>query len=124
VEKQTFTKEQGYNPQDLIHYALDHFNVAENLFKTNPSYYDSAGYLVHMGFELLLKAWHLEGFGKFLGIHSLSKLVNQIKEIQIKIKKEKAIIAFMTILGMLGLMFLTIYFTKRRRNHEQRGFGQ
>jgi HEPN domain-containing protein len=74
-----FTKKQSFNPQDLIHYGLDHINAAEKLFGTSPSYFDSAGYLLHMGFELLFKAWHLEVFGEFPGIHSLISLVEELQ---------------------------------------------
>ena len=54
-------------------------NAAQNLLETDVSFFDSAGYLVHMGFELLLKAWHLEAFGEFCGIHSLKELVEQLR---------------------------------------------
>ncbi len=76
---QVFKREDGYEPKDLIHFGLDHVNAAEKLFEASPSYYDSAGYLVHVGFELLLKAWHLEVLGEFPGVHSLTDLVERLK---------------------------------------------
>ena len=75
-----FKRTDGFEPRDFIHSGLDHVNAAESLFKANASFFDSAGYLVHMGFELLLKAWHLEVFGEFCGIHSLRDLVQQLRE--------------------------------------------
>ncbi len=39
---------EGYQARDLIHYGLDHVNAAENLFRSSPSYFDSAGYLLHI----------------------------------------------------------------------------
>ena len=74
-----FKREDGFDPKDLIHSGLDHVNAAENLFKASPSFFDSAGYLIHMGFELLLKAWQLEALGEFCGIHSLNDLVEQLR---------------------------------------------
>lgn len=74
-----FKRVDGFEPKDLIHSGLDHVNAAENLFGASASFFDSAGYLVHMGFELLLKAWHLEVFGEFFGIHSLRELVRQLR---------------------------------------------
>ena len=74
-----FKREDGFEPKDFIRSGLDHINAAEKLFETSPSFFDSAGYLVHMAFELLLKAWHLEAFGEFCGIHSLKVLVEQLR---------------------------------------------
>lgn len=64
---------------DLIQYASDHIYAAERLFATSPSFYDSAGYLMHVGVELLLKAWLLQAFGEFKGIHELSQLYDKLK---------------------------------------------
>lgn len=75
-----FKRTDGFEPKDFIHSGLDHFNAAESLFKASPSFFDSAGYLVHMGFELILKAWHLEAFGEFCGIHSLQELAQQLRD--------------------------------------------
>jgi len=74
-----FKREKGFKPKDLIQSGLDHIYAAEQLFEASPSFFDSAGYLVHMGFELLLKAWHLEAFVEFSGIHSLKELVEQLR---------------------------------------------
>ena len=74
-----FKREEGFEPIDMIHSSLDHINAAKKLFDTSPSFFDSAGYLAHMGFELLLKAWHLDAFGEFPGIHSLIDLVEQLR---------------------------------------------
>ncbi len=74
-----FKKENGFEPHALIQSGVDHIAAAEELFARSPSYFDSAGYLVHMGFELLLKAWHLEEFGEFSGTHSLKDLTDQLR---------------------------------------------
>ncbi len=75
-----FKSEEGYQARDLIHYGLDHVNAAENLFRSSPSYFDSAGYLLHMGFELLLKAWHLEVLSEFPAVHCLTDLVEELQK--------------------------------------------
>ena len=75
-----FKSEEGYQARDLIHYGLDHVNAAEKLFRTSPSYFDSAGYLLHMWFELLLKAWHLEILSEFPTVHCLTELVEELQK--------------------------------------------
>lgn len=70
----TFSTKDGLVPSDFLHTALDHVTAAQALFSTNPSHYDSAGYLAHIGVELLLKAWRLEVAGQFEGIHNLQVL--------------------------------------------------
>lgn len=70
----TFTKDDGVGAGDLLHCGEDHLSAAEALFAGSPSFYDSAGYLAHMGIELLLKSWLLEVAGKFPGVHRLSDL--------------------------------------------------
>ena len=70
----TFTNKDGIEAGDLLHCGADHLSAAEYLFSCSPSYYDSAGYLAHMGIELLLKSWLMEAAGEFPGIHRLSDL--------------------------------------------------
>ncbi len=74
-----FKRQDGFEPRDFIHSSLDHVNAAEKLIEISPSFFDSAGYLVHLGFELLLKAWHLEAFGEFNRGHSLKDLAEQLR---------------------------------------------
>ena len=76
----TFGIKDGLVPSDFLHAALDHIAAAQALFTTNPSHYDSAGYLAHIGVELLLKAWLLEAAGQFEGIHSLQTLYTQLTQ--------------------------------------------
>lgn len=70
----TFSTKDGLIPGDFLHAALDHIAAAEVLFASDPSHYDSAGYLAHIGVELLLKAWLLGAAGQFEGIHNLHAL--------------------------------------------------
>lgn len=69
-----FTTADGFKVRDLLHYGCDSISAARHLLKSSPSYFDSAGYLAHIGVELLLKAWHLEAFGYFTDTHKLQKL--------------------------------------------------
>jgi HEPN domain-containing protein len=73
-----FTKED-YNPSDLLQAGLDHLKGAEILLGQSPELFDSAGYLAHMGLELMLKSWILHSLGKIKGIHSLEALVKEIQ---------------------------------------------
>ena len=74
----TFTPADGLAPVDLVHCGLDHLTAAQELFDSNPSHYDSAGYLAHMAIELLLKGWLLETAGRFQGIHNLDQLYQEL----------------------------------------------
>jgi len=76
----TFRTKDGFVSSDFLHSALDHITAAQALFETDPSHYDSAGYLAHMGVELLLKSWLLEEAGQFEGIHNLEVLYEQLVE--------------------------------------------
>jgi len=64
----------GLVPCDFLHSGLDHMAGAQLLFESGASHFDSAGYLAHIGVELLLKAWLLEVAGEFEGIHNLEAL--------------------------------------------------
>jgi HEPN domain-containing protein len=69
-----FTTADGFKVRHLLHYGCDSISAARHLLKSSASYFDSAGYLAHIGVELLLKAWHLEVFGCFTDTHNLQKL--------------------------------------------------
>ncbi len=76
-----YTKEDCA-PEDLLQYALDHIDAAELLIKTDLRFLDSAGYLAHMGIELLLKSWILHISDSFKGIHELIELFKQLKSLE------------------------------------------
>jgi HEPN domain-containing protein len=75
-----YSKADGLIAADLIHCGLDHMTAAGALFGSDPSHFDSAGYLAHIGVELLLKGWLLEAAGRFDGIHSVQKLFRQLQQ--------------------------------------------
>ena len=70
-----FTANQGYTASGLLHYGIDHIASAGVLLLKAPRCYDSAGYLAHLGFELLLKALWLKRYGQFPGTHDLKRLL-------------------------------------------------
>jgi HEPN domain-containing protein len=74
----TFTTADGLIPVDLLHSGLDHFSAATELFRSSPSFLDSAGYLAHISVELLLKSWLLHSAGQFAGIHALRDLYDEL----------------------------------------------
>jgi HEPN domain-containing protein len=75
----TFYRTDGFDPVDFAHCGLDHMTAAKLLFDSDASHFDSAGYLAHIGVELVLKAWLLQVSGQFKGIHILSKLYGQLE---------------------------------------------
>jgi hypothetical protein len=74
-----FTEADGYSVSDLIHFGVDHLESARILFGNGANCLDSAGYLSHLGFELLLKAWHLHQFKSFENRHDLVGLYNPLR---------------------------------------------
>lgn len=76
-----FTTADGYSAKDLIQYGIDNLLAAESLLNTSPSFYDSAGYLLHLGVESILKARHLDELGYFTKTHSLLGLVDKLREV-------------------------------------------
>ena len=74
-----FTTADGVLVEDLLHYGLDHISTAKHLLKGSASYYDGAGHLAHIGFELLLKAWLLHQTGRFPGTHKYVDLLADLK---------------------------------------------
>jgi HEPN domain-containing protein len=74
-EKGFFYRADGYKEVDLLHSARDHLDAARWLFASHPNFLDSAGYLSHLGIELILKAFLLHRDGKFPKEHSLAELL-------------------------------------------------
>lgn len=75
----TFSTSDGLVPVDFAHCGLDHTTAARVLFGSDPSHYDSAGYLAHIGVELLLKSWLLQVLGQFEGVHNLMALYSELE---------------------------------------------
>jgi HEPN domain-containing protein len=67
-----------YLTEDLLYFGIDHLRAAKFLYDASPSFYDSAGYLSHLGVELLLKAWFLDISGEHPKTHSLMTLWNKL----------------------------------------------
>ncbi len=78
-----YTTEDGLLPKDLVRFGLDHIAGGFKLFH-HPYHFDSAGYLVHIGYECLLKGWILEITGKFDGVHNIALLIKQIPDLALE----------------------------------------
>ena len=85
-----FYRQDGFSESNLLQFGVDHIKTALHLFNQSPNYYDSAGYLSHIGVELILKSWLLYVFNNFDGDHNLERLYGKIttkypsKELPIK----------------------------------------
>jgi len=75
-----YTAKDGYTIEDMLHFGYGHIDTARALFEDDPAFLDSAGYLVHLGVEIILKAWHLAWFGQFDNTHDVIALFKAIKE--------------------------------------------
>lgn len=81
------TKDAGYLESDMLHFGYDHIDTALTLIKNaDPACYDSAGYLLQLGFELILKAWHLHEFTYFKDTHELNNLIAKLRQHKCKIE--------------------------------------
>jgi len=87
-----FTRTDGYIEKDLIQFGVDHIFSAELLFKENPRTFDSAGYLCHLGFELIFKAIILMQNEYFEDIHALKCMLPTVKNYISFSKKQEEII--------------------------------
>lgn len=94
MPRRVFTEKQGYRAIDLLHAASDHLFSANVLFSISgffravgildvdveaPRCLDSAGYLSHLGIELLLKTFLLRLTGNFRDFHSLTSLLRTLE---------------------------------------------
>ena len=73
-----YKKTEGWKVEDVCHSANDHIVAALILFDTREcaalQTLDAAGFLAHLGFELLLKAALLQLKGEFPNEHNLKNL--------------------------------------------------
>jgi HEPN domain-containing protein len=85
----TFTRRDGFTQLDLLHFAADHLGCAKVLSGRSSRCFDSAGYLCHLGMELVLKAILLNISNEFPNEHSLSELSKLIEKQGLKINYGK-----------------------------------
>ena len=77
-KRKKYTIADGYNVKDLIQSGLDHMRAAKVLRERHFCFFDSAGYLAHLGLELLLKSFLLHAQGSFPNEHSVAELYNEV----------------------------------------------
>jgi HEPN domain-containing protein len=75
----TYSESDGINAVDMLHCAIDHLCASECLFESSPSHYDSAGYIAHLGIEMILKSILMHRDGSFPGIHSIQRLYDELR---------------------------------------------
>ena len=76
----TFSEKNGFTVVDLLQFGFSHADAACFLFNEDLAFIDSAGYLAHLGVELILKAWHLQLFGKYEPTHDIVELHKKIQQ--------------------------------------------
>jgi HEPN domain-containing protein len=91
----TYTKNDGFTVEDMLHFGYGHIDAACALFNDDSAFLDSAGYLAHLGTEVLLKAWHLHLFGQFKNTHNLTTLYDELKAHDSKIDIGAKNVAFL-----------------------------
>jgi hypothetical protein len=75
---QVFTAADGFEPEDLLQFARGHAASANRL-RAHFEFYDSAGYLLHLAFELMFKAITLKDSGRLEAEHDLRRLIRKAK---------------------------------------------
>jgi HEPN domain-containing protein len=87
----TFTK-ADCTESDLVQYSVDHLEAAEELYKLSSrwrwQYLHSAGYLSHLGVELLLKACLLHFDGEFPAEHDLRRLFRRLRRGGVRLSEQ------------------------------------
>ncbi|MDP2128318.1 MAG: HEPN domain-containing protein [Pseudohongiella sp.] len=73
-----YTNADGINAADIMHCAIDHLSASECLFESSPSHYDSAGYIAHIGIEMVLKSILMYRDGAFPALHSIRQLYDAL----------------------------------------------
>ncbi len=85
MKLKTFSINDGITVEDMLHFGYGHIDAAIALFKDDAAFFDSAGYLAHLGIKVVLISWHLHTFGQFKNIHELDTLYMQLKTLDNKI---------------------------------------
>ena len=88
TKNKIFTRQDGFSETELLHSAIDHLASAKVLFNKSPRFYDSAGYLCHLGIELVFKTILLDKYNEFPNEHSLVNLSNSIDRQSVKLNYE------------------------------------
>jgi HEPN domain-containing protein len=77
---------------DLVQYSVDHLAAAKKLYELSSrwrwQYLHSAGYLSHLGIELLLKACLLHLDGEFPAEHDLKRLFRRLRKEGVSLSKQ------------------------------------
>ena len=84
-----FTRQDSFSEMGLLQAAADHLGSAKVLFDRSPLCFDSAGYLCHIGIELVMKSILLNICNEFPNEHSLANLVRLIEKQDIKMNLGK-----------------------------------
>jgi len=79
MKKKIYSKADGFTVKDMLHFGHGHIVAARALFEGDAAYLDSAGYLAHLGTEVVLKSWHLHVFVQFEEGHKLQELYDKLK---------------------------------------------
>ena len=79
----------GYVPEDLLQFGIDHLEAALALGKGSLRHLDSAGYLAHLGLELVFKSWLLWENKEFPSTHSLRRLRQEVGKLERSFKLTK-----------------------------------
>lgn len=78
--RRIFKTDEELSPKEMVQYGLDHMGAGFYLFRDRPEFYDSAGYLMHIGYECLLKGWWLELDKEIHAEHDLIKISKKIPD--------------------------------------------
>ncbi len=80
MSKKKYAAKNGFTPESLLHFGYDHLDSGKFLLQQElVNYFESAGYLIGLGFELVFKAWLLHLSGEFPGIHGVVDLFEKIQ---------------------------------------------
>jgi hypothetical protein len=76
-----FKQDEEISSKEMVQFGIDHISAGVTLIKSRPDFFDSGGYLIHIGYECILKGWWLELKGEIHSEHNLIRIAKMIPEL-------------------------------------------
>ncbi len=75
-----FKKDEEISSIEMVQFGIDHISAGFTLIRSRPDFFDSGGYLIHVGYECILKGWWLELSDEIYSEHNLVRIAKKIPD--------------------------------------------
>lgn len=75
-----FKKNEEISSKEMVQFGIDHLSAGITLIRYRPDFFDSGGYLIHVGYECILKGWWLELSDEIHSEHNLIRIAKMIPD--------------------------------------------